>query len=198
MNETAERSQGYEKSPGAESPVVHRIRESTQKADAEPRPPRALPIRTIRCPRCFETLERNCEGLEVPVTCSQCDTRFPYVDGYLIYYRDYLELFIDPVHALPLVPGYSTNGRVMSAPDDLLIVEFGLHYRRPPEVFFLVSESKTARQWISHNLVLLPLSISEDNFILFSLLIDRTRKGEPAPVDWMAIGETGDWDANAE
>ncbi|MCB2211307.1 hypothetical protein KQI52_04265 [bacterium] len=175
-------------------PAMDEIVEHTPTADSAPQPVTMLPIRTIRCPKCFHDFEHNCEGLEAETACPQCDTRFPYVDGYLLYYREYPELFIDSVHAIPLVPGFSTNGRVLSAPNDLLIVDFGVRYRRPPEVFFIVEGNRSARQWIANNQVLLPLSTSEENFILFSRILEKHRPAEPSEIHWMALGETGDWE----
>ncbi|GBE30215.1 MAG TPA: hypothetical protein ENH10_05840 [Bacteroidetes bacterium] len=169
------------------------IHKNTPAADQEAQAPTSLPIRTIRCPRCFHSIEMNCEGLQTKVDCPNCHIKYSYLDGYLTYYREYPELFIDQVHALPLVPGFSTSGRVLSAPNDLLIIEFGITYRRPPDVFFLVDEDRAARQWIANNQVLLPLSTCEHNFILFSRIIERSLESEPAPVNWMALGETGDW-----
>ncbi len=179
---------------GGNRPAVLEIHQSTPTADQEPQAATILPIRTIRCPRCFESTEENCEGLNVIVECPKCETQFEYLDGYLTYYREYPELFIDPVHALPLTPGFSTSGRVLSAPNDLLIVDFGISYHRPPDVFFLVDGNKAARQWITNNQVLLPLSTSEREFILFSRQIERNRRADPAPVNWMALGETGEWE----
>ncbi len=128
------------------------------------------------------------------VTCPECGVNFHYVDGYLFYYREYIEIFVDPVHSLPLVPGYSTSGQVMSIPDDLLVVDFGLTYRRPPDVFFLVEQNKSARQWIEKSQLLLPISIGEANFILFSRSLDQNNPAEPTSVKWMAIGEVGQWE----
>jgi hypothetical protein len=180
--------------PNDNRPAVLEIHQSTPTADQEPQAATILPIRTIRCPHCFKSTEMNCDGLDVTVTCPNCKTDFEYLDGYLTYYREYPELFIDPVHALPLTPGFSTSGRVLSAPNDLLIVDFGISYHRPPDVFFLVNENRAARQWITNNQVLLPLSTSETEFILFSRQIEQNRPVEPAPVNWMALGETGEWE----
>lgn len=169
------------------------IRRSSTPANSEPKPATGLAIRTVRCPRCFATVELNCDGLDTLITCEQCGVEYEYLDGYYTFYREYPELFVDPVHSMPLSPGHSVNGRVLSAPDDLLIVDFGMTYRRPPDVFFLVSGNRTAHQWISQNQVLLPLSVSEENFILFSRSIDRGIRTDPTMVHWMAIGETGNW-----
>jgi|GEM_PF-2049664 len=171
-----------------------RMKEETPRAKAEPVPPSPLPIRTLRCPKCNDIFERNCKGLMEPVICKECGTTFPYVDGYLSYYKEYIELFIDPIHTIPMVPGYSTSGRVMSVPDDLLVVDFGIKYQKSPEVFFLVPGEKSARQWISENQVLMPISVSDENFILFSRSIVRSLPAKPTPVTWMAIGETDSWD----
>ena len=172
----------------------HQIRAGSRHADAEDQVPTSLPIRTVRCPHCEHNFEENCEGLEADTTCPSCKKNFPYVDGYLNYYKEYIEVFIDEVHALPLVPGFSTSGQVMSLPDDLLIVDFGISYRKPPELFFLVPGNRSARQWIADNQVLLPISIGEDNFILFSRTLDRSSKSKPTPVTWVALGETGEWE----
>lgn len=182
------------KAPLPEQPPVHRMKEGSLRAPIKPQAPTSVPIRTVRCPHCENIFEQNCEGLEQPTPCPACEEVFPYVDGYLNFYKEYIEIFIDPIHAIPLVPGYSTSGRVMSVPDDLLIVDFSIHYKKPPEVFFLVPGNKSARQWIADNQVLLPLSISEENFILFSRSLDRTSPSRPTPVTWVAIGETGDWE----
>jgi len=171
-----------------------RMREGSRHASVEPSEPTSLPIRTVRCPYCQHSFEENCPGLEVATICPECQNSFPYVDGYLNYYKEYIEVFIDEIHALPLVPGYSTSGRVMSLPDDLLIVDFGIRYRKPPEVFFLLPGNRSAHQWVSDNQVLLPLSISEENFILFSRILDRTSRSKPTPVTWVALGEVGDWE----
>jgi hypothetical protein len=175
-------------------PAILEIHQTIPAADRQPHPAIILPIRTIRCPQCFEKMEQNCEGLDVQVECNSCGTFFRYLDGYLTYYREYPELFIDPVHALPLSPGFSTSGRALSAPNDLLIIDFGITYHRPPDVFFLIEGNKAARQCIVNNQVLLSLSTSEENFILFSRQLERNRDTDPAPVNWMALGETGEWE----
>lgn len=177
--------------PSPEGPAPEqRMRESSTHAEQElPRPATSVPIRTVRCPRCEHVFEQNCRDLQENVTCPSCGGDFVYVDGYLNHYKEYIEVFVDSVHALPMAPGYTTTGRVQSIPDDLLVVDFGISYRRPPEVFFLVGDNRSARQWISEGQVLMPLSISEDNFLLFSRPIDRNREANPASVTWMAIGE---------
>lgn len=195
MAQQGKRDQATGTPPVSDSPDLSReIRAGSQRAAVEEQSPTNLPIRTVRCPHCTHAFEENCEGLETDTTCPECGQSFPYVDGYLNYYKEYIEVFIDEVHALPLVPGYSTTGRVMSMPDDLLIVDFGIHYRKPPEVFFLVPGNRSARQWIADNQVLMPLSIGEDNFILFSRTLDPTSKSKPTPVTWVALGETGEWE----
>lgn len=174
-----------------------RMREASATVDQELKPPTSLAIRNLRCPRCDNQFEQNCDGLMAAVTCPKCNTEFPYVYGYLNFYKEYIEIFIDPIHAIPLVPGYSMTGRVMSQPDELLIVDFDVIYSRPPEVFFILpgkGRQKSARQMIAGNQVLLPLSIAEENFLLFSRSLDRRRPAEPIPVTWVAIGETGVWD----
>lgn len=170
------------------------IREGSKRADELLHSPTSLAIRTLRCPKCKHQFEQNCAGLEAETTCPKCATEFPYVDGYLSFYSEYIEVFIDPVHALPLVPGFSATGYAMSLPDDLLIVDFGIRYQRPPEVFFVIPGNKSAREWIRDNQVLMPLSIGHENFILFSRTVDRTRKTPQTLVHWVAIGEMGNWE----
>jgi hypothetical protein len=198
MNESEDKSkQPIHNTPTPGQVIIspaQEIIESTHRAAKEPLPPTPLPLRTVRCPKCEYIFEHNCEGLRKNIDCPECKTSFPYFDGYLCYYKEYIEIFIDQVHAIPLVPGYSTSGRVMSLPDDLLVVDFGIKYRRPPEVFFLVPGNKSARQWITNNQLLMPLSVGEDNFILFSRSIARSMPGKTVPVTWMAIGEKDEWE----
>jgi hypothetical protein len=173
------------------------MHESSSRAEEDLKPPTSLAIRNLRCPKCDAKFEQNCEGLMNETICPECGALVPYAYGYLNYYKEYIEIFMDPVHALPLVPGYSTSGRVMSLPDDLLVVDFGMTYNKPPEVFFLYDNEgsgKSARQIMRDNQVLLPLSIVEDNFILFSRSLDKTRKARATPLTWVAIGETGEWE----
>jgi len=197
VSETPQNAANEPTSPEAAREPSRRIRETSSHAEAEMKPPKSLAIRNLRCPKCDSKFEQNCEGLMNEVTCPQCGAQIPYVYGYLNYYKEYIEIFMDPVHALPLVPGYSTSGRVMSLPDDLLVVDFGMTYNRPPEVFFLYDNEgsgKSARQIMRDNQVLLPLSIVEENFILFSRSLDKSRKAKPTALTWVAIGETGNWE----
>ncbi len=148
-----------------------------------------VPIQKLSCPVCDAQFEENCEDLEKIVICPKCGREFPYVDGYLLMYRPYIEMFIDNVHPIPLVPGYSTAGEVMVPPDELLLVPFSIEYYREPEVFFLLPGNKAAREWIHENQVFMPLSVSKRNFILFSKTFDKSESNQPVTLKWMAIGE---------
>lgn len=197
MNETSREHSGEELNHEVVHEPSRKMHESSSRPEEELKPPTSLAIRNLRCPKCDTKFEQNCEGLMTPVICPECGAEVPYAYGYLNYYKEYIEIFIDPVHALPLVPGYSTTGRVMSLPDDLLVVDFGMSYNKPPEVFFLYDNEgtgKSARQIMRDNQVLLPLSIVEDNFILFSRSIDKSRKASSTSLTWVAIGETGNWE----
>ncbi len=156
--------------------------------------PLSIPIQTLCCPACEQTFEKNCEGLEIDIECPHCDSRFPYVDGYLNYFKAYIEVFIDRIHPLPLVPGFSTGGRVIASPDELLLIDYGITYSREPGVFFLLPGGKAAREQILGNQLIIPLSVSSSNFVLFTRALDPLATSKPVEVSWMAIGEVGDWE----
>jgi len=177
--------------------ISQQISDSLEKPEVELKPPTTLAIRNLRCPACDAKFEQNCHGLMEEIACPECGVKAPYVYSYLNFYKEYIEIFIDPIHPLPMVPGYSTSGRVMSIPDDLLYVDFGMTYNRPPEVFFVFTDiqgEKAARQLILKDQVLLPISIAENNFILYARSLSKATKAEPSPVTWVAIGDTGDWE----
>ncbi len=175
-------------------PVAEALPPEVLPAAAPPSVPLSLPIRTVRCPVCEYAFEQNCGGLEEEVVCPHCGCGFPYTDGYLNHYKAYIEAFIDPVHPIPLAPGYSTGGEVQMPPNDLLLVDFGVTYRREPEVFFLLPDGNAGRELLVRNLVVLPLSVSNRTLILFSHVLDRKASARAVPVRWMAIGETGEWE----
>ncbi len=171
------------------SPSTVEITERIQQGQLK-----ALPVMTVSCPRCDTSFEKNCENLEQMVICSHCGCNFMYVDGYLNYFKAFIELFIDKIHPIPLVPGYTTGGNTTVYPDDLTVVEFGITYRKTPQVFFLLHGGRAAKECLIGNQVILPLSIGTSNFIIFSRSLDTKHPSKPVTVKWQAIGEFGDYE----
>lgn len=102
--------------------------------------PIAHPLMAISCPACDESFVHNCKQLDEIITCGKCGCQFEYVDGYLNNYKAFIELFIDQIHPIPLVPGFVTGGETLSNPNDLTLIDFGVRYRKPPQVYFMLDK----------------------------------------------------------
>ncbi|MDP8206240.1 MAG: hypothetical protein P9L92_06220 [Candidatus Electryonea clarkiae] len=170
-------------SPG----IQDRVKETTTHA-------MALPISSLRCPACEFQFEENSENLDEAVTCPACQLEFAYVDGYLNNYKAFIEIFINEVHPIPLVPGYSVGGEVSIEPGKMTIVPYGVEYVRPPEVFFLEHGGGAVKELQRENLLLFPLTVNNGNAILFSHQMDSNALVQTEKVMWIAIGEMGVWD----
>ncbi|MBZ0265240.1 hypothetical protein K8I28_11270 [bacterium] len=156
--------------------------------------PGFLPFFKVSCPVCDGVFDRNCERLDEEIICPKCATKFQYVDGYLNNFKAYIEIFIDRVFPLPMVPGYTTGGDASATPDDLTLIDFGVTYNKPPEVFFLLSGGRASREMFSANQFLMPLSIGVSNFVLFSRSFDPRSDLKDVIVHWRAIGEIGEFE----
>ncbi len=172
------------------------VAEQVQNAAEPVRPagPVALAIQLVRCPNCEYQWEHNCESLDMQVTCTSCGHTFLYVDGYLNNYKAHIEIFVDDVHPIPLVPGYSVGGEVTLPPNELVSVDFGIRYNKEPDVFFLMPGGKTLPELILNNQIAFPLSTSKTSVVFFTRTLAPEQDAHPLKLMWMAIGETGDYE----
>jgi hypothetical protein len=100
-------------------------------------------------------------------------------------------IFVDPVHAIPIAPGYTLGGGIKIIPDELQVTSYGVRYNRPPELFFLDAENRPVRDVVLDNLYVAAVSISEESFILLSRTFNRQKATPDQSVRWISIGEIG-------
>jgi len=151
-----------------------------------------FPISAVSCPHCSAEFNYSCENLAEIISCLQCNRKLTYIDGFLNHYRRKTDIFIDPVHPIPIAPGYTVGGEIRVIPDEIQVVDYGTIYSRPPQVFFLDSKSQPLRDLILVNHYIAAVSIGNETFILLSRTFDREKQAEAPHVRWMAVGEVGE------
>ncbi len=151
-----------------------------------------LPICVVSCPHCSVEYSQSCDNLNTLIACPGCGRQFIYIDAFLNHYRRMPGIFVDPVHAIPIAPGYTLGGEIKIIPDELQVTSYGIRYNRPPELFFLDGENRPVRDVILNNLYVAAVSISEESFILLSRTLKRGRITPEQSVRWLSIGEIGD------
>ncbi|MCX6640067.1 MAG: hypothetical protein NTW14_06240 [bacterium] len=148
-------------------------------------------IGIVCCPHCDVSFTLNCEDLNTRVWCQSCGKTFIYVDAFLNHYRRDPRIFIDPIHPIPIAPGYTSGGETPITPDEIQVIAYGVLYNRPPELFFLNEQGKPSRDLLLDNLYVAAVSINAESFILLSRTFNRAIKPPAYTIRWMAIGEIG-------
>jgi hypothetical protein len=126
------------------------------------------------------------------MTCPACDGDFIYIDAFLNHFRGHSGIFIDPVHAIPIAPGYTVGGEIQIIPDEIQVVSYGITYNRPPELFFFDRHIQPVRDLLLENLYVVAVSISTESFILLSRTFEPTKEVLNQRIRWMAVGEIGE------
>jgi len=150
-----------------------------------------VPICIVRCPQCSHAFSFTCENLNTIIPCPSCKRKFFYIDGFLNHYRRHPGIFIDQVHPIPIAPGFTIGGEIQIIPNEIQAVYYGVTYNRPPQLFFLNDQNLPARDLLVENLYVAAVSISTDNFILLSRILDPGREIPECRVRWLSIGEIG-------
>jgi len=151
-----------------------------------------LPISVISCPHCSHEFNQSCQNLSTVISCSGCGRQFFYIDAFLNHYRRHAQIFIDPIHAIPIAPGYTLGGDIKVIPDELQVTSYGIRYNRPPELFFLTKDDLPVRDLLMENLYVAAVSISEESFILLSRTFNRNIETPEQSIRWVSIGEIGE------
>jgi hypothetical protein len=151
-----------------------------------------FPISALSCPHCSFEFSHSCEDLNSIIDCPDCDRPIVYIDAFLNHYRRRPDIFIDPIHPIPIAPGYTVGGEIRVIPDELQLTPYGVNYNRPPELFFLDANNRPLRDLILRNHYIVAVSISTDSFILLSRTFDRELETPHPSIRWMAIGEVGE------
>ncbi|TKJ39771.1 hypothetical protein CEE37_10870 [candidate division LCP-89 bacterium B3_LCP] len=124
--------------------------------------------------------------------CPICEYEFIYVDAFLHHFKNNAGIFIDPIHAIPIAPGYTVGGEIQVIPDDVQLISYGITYNRPPELFFFNRKIQPVRDLVLENIYVAALSISTDNFILLSRTFDPVKATPRQRIRWMSVGEIGE------
>jgi hypothetical protein len=151
-----------------------------------------FPISALSCPYCTFEFSRSCEDLSSVIVCPDCNRQIVYIDAFLNHYRRRPDIFIDPIHPIPIAPGYTVGGEIRVIPDELQLTPYGVNYNRPPELFFLDDNNRPLRDLILKNHYIAAVSISTDSFIVLSRTFDRELETPDPSIRWMAIGEVGE------
>ncbi len=151
-----------------------------------------FPISAVSCPHCSKEFIHYCENLNEAISCPECGRSLAYIDGFINHYRRKPQIFIDPIHPIPLAPGYTVGGDIQVITNEIQVVEYGAVYHHPPEVFFLDDSNRPMRDLILTNHYIAAVSVSNENFILLSRSFDRELITPEPRIRWMAIGEIGE------
>ncbi|MBU0519627.1 hypothetical protein KKA00_09965 [bacterium] len=108
------------------------------------------------------------------------------------HYRRHTQIFVDPIHPIPIAPGYTLGGDIKVIPDELQVTSYGITYNRSPELFFLDNENRPVRDLLLENLYVAAVSISAESFILLSRTFNRSIPTPEQSIRWVSIGEIGD------
>lgn len=149
-------------------------------------------ISAVSCPHCAEVISQACEDLNTVMSCPACRRDFIYIDAFLNHFRDHTGIFIDPVHAIPIAPGYTVGGEIQIIPDEIQVVSYGVIYNRPPELFFFDRYIQPVRDLLLENLYVVAVSISNESFILLSRSFEPAKRVANQRIRWMAVGEIGE------
>lgn len=147
---------------------------------------------TVSCPHCAEVTSQACEDLNSVIPCPACHRDYVYIDAFLNHFKDHTSIFIDPVHAIPIAPGYTVGGEIQIIPDEIQVISYGVIYNRPPELFFFDRFIQPVRDLLLENLYIVAVSISEESFILLSRTFEPSKKVPNQRIRWMAVGEIGE------
>lgn len=151
-----------------------------------------FPISAVCCPHCKETSHLTSEQLGDFISCPTCKREFIFIDAFLNHFRGHTSIFIDPIHAIPIAPGHTVGGEIHVIPDEMQVVNFGVGYNRPPELFFFDGKGHPVRDLLLENMYVAAVSISSESYILLSRTFDAALYTPIQKIKWMCVGEIGE------